>query len=73
MTIFGGYSGYDYGDQISLVQDCGLRRAGTLPMKFQYGSCNTFQKSNGEGQTLLCFGASFGKSDGKSDCYRYNN
>ena len=64
MTIFGGES--DHSNQISLVENCGLTRVGTLPMGFWCGSCNSFQKSNGESHTLLCFG-----SPGKSDCHRY--
>ena len=66
MYIFGGRSDKDYSDQISLVEDCGLTRVGTLPIKFSYGSCNTFQTSNGESHTLLCFGLY-----GKSECHRY--
>jgi len=66
MAIFGGDSSYDYSDQISFVENCGLTRFGTLPMKFAYGSCNTYQTSNGESQTLVCFGHL-----GKSSCHRY--
>ena len=45
---------------------CRLTRVGTLPMEFSGGSCNTFQKSNGESATLLCFAY-----PGRSDCHRY--
>ena len=64
MTIFGGAS--DYNDQISLVEDCGLTRVGTLPMKFTGGSCTNYKSNNGEIRTLLCFGLT-----AKSNCHRY--
>ena len=55
MFVFGGYNG-DKRRQISKVENCSLKRIGTLPMDFADGTCNTYQTENGEWQILLCFG-----------------
>ena len=68
MLIFGGSSSYSYSNQISLVENCRLTRIGSLPITFHYGACNTFQRSDGISETLLCFA-----SDGKSNCHRFEN
>ena len=41
--------------QISIVESCGLRRVGTLPMVFTFGACNTFIATGGNEEVLLCF------------------
>ena len=56
MFVFGGYFSYDYKDQISIVEDCRLRRVGTLPMRFQEGACNSFTTGEGKQVSMLCFG-----------------
>jgi len=52
MYIFGGQ---DERTQISIVEDCGLRRVGTLPINFYYGQCNSYFAANAEQYALLCF------------------
>ena len=52
--IFGGHFD-EFIKQISIVESCGLRRIGSLPMEFYQGACNTFQTSGGTDETLLCF------------------
>ena len=65
MMIFGGrYSPYD--NQISVVEDCRLTRIGSLPIKFDIGACNTYHRSDGFSETLLCFAES-----GTSNCHRF--
>jgi len=66
MYIFGGYTGNDYTDQITLVESCHLIRLGTMPVTFQLGACNSFQTSTGDEQTLLCFASS-----GAKHCHRF--
>ena len=51
ITIFGGHASYDYSDQITSVKECGLTRVGTLPIKFDGGSCNTYQRPRFLGRT----------------------
>ena len=51
MFVFGG-SYYGEVKQISKVENCALRRIGTLPMRFESGACNTYQS-----HVLLCFNA----------------
>ena len=55
MMIFGGKYGGPLATQISLVESCQLTRVGDLPMAFTDGGCNTFQRSSGTEETLLCF------------------
>jgi len=60
MLIFGGWLSAEYGEQtfgeqITVVENCGLTRIGKLPFVFRNGACNTYQKSNGDSQALLCF------------------
>ena len=59
MYIVGGFESYAYRSQISIVEDCGLHRVGTLPLRFQYGACNTFSDI-----ALLCF-----SSSGMNECH----
>ena len=47
MFVFGGANEKK---QISKVENCALRRIGTLPMEFSDGACNTYQS-----HVLLCF------------------
>ena len=65
MMIFGGDSNSDFDNQISVVESCGLRRLGTLPMQFEFGACNTFQSNEGDEEVLLCFAY-----NGRKDCHR---
>ena len=65
MMIFGGYPNSDFNNQISVVESCGLRRLGTLPMEFYLGACNTFQSNEGDEEVLLCFAY-----PGYKDCHR---
>jgi len=68
MMIFGGNLGYSYSNQISLVENCRLTRIGSLPIRFSGGACNTFQRSDGRSETLLCFAR-----NGESNCHRFEN
>ena len=63
MLIFGGYIEKK---QISMVEKCGLKRIGTLPMEFYYGACNTYPIGQQDYQVLLCF--AFSNTTG---CHRY--
>ena len=65
MMIFGGTNNVDYDKQISVVDSCGLKRVGTLPMYFNMGACNTFKNIDGEDETLLCFDYTYSQ-----DCHR---
>ena len=65
MMVFGG-SSVSHLDQISVIEDCALRRVGTLPMAFGIGGCNVFEIDAGLEEVLLCFG-----SAGKGACKRY--
>ena len=56
MLIFGGDYERPYGNQISVLEDCRLKRIGSLPTAFIIGACNTYQRSDGISETLLCFG-----------------
>ena len=56
MYIAGGDYNKSFGRQISLVENCGLRRVGTLPYDFNGGSCNNFITQDGTEEALLCFG-----------------
>ena len=60
MMIVGGDDIYDFSNQISIVEDCGLRRIGDMPADFAYGACTAL-----ETDALLCF--SWNDMDG---CYR---
>ena len=51
--------------QISIVESCGLKLVGTLPMWFNLGACNTFKTNGGTEETLLCFAQLLSKK-----CYR---
>jgi len=62
MMIFGGTG--DFESQLSVVESCGLRRLGTLPMEFYSGACNTFQSNEGNEEVLLCF------AERSKDCHR---
>ena len=62
MFVFGGW---DEKRQISKVENCTLKRIGTLPMDFRSGACNTYQGRKGEWHVLLCFGI-----DDKTGCHR---
>ena len=55
MFVFGGTSGSDYENQISIVEDCRLRRIGSLPMRLYWGACNSFTTNNDNQISLLCF------------------
>jgi len=57
MYIFGGQpSGYKSFDrQITIVEDCGTRRIGSLPWSFEFGTCNTFVQKYAGSYALLCF------------------
>jgi len=65
MLIFGGRT-YPYADQISSVEDCRLTRIGSLPDGFYTGSCNSYQRTDGISETLLCFGL-----NAKTGCQRF--
>lgn len=67
MLIFGGQLNSAFENQISVVESCGLRRIGDLPMNFYYGACNTFiGQDQAYEHALLCFAKS-----GKNQCHRY--
>ena len=68
MMIFGGRENQPVHTQISIVESCGLRRLGTLPMIFIQGACNIFQTSGGNEEVLLCFGYS---KDGSAEKLRH--
>ena len=51
MYIFGGQGSPN---QISMIEDCGIKRTGVLPMGFYYGQCNTYVFADSSA-TLLCF------------------
>ena len=51
MYIFGGQGSTN---QISMIQDCGIKHTGFLPMEFYYGKCNTYAFADSSA-TLLCF------------------
>ena len=56
MLVFGGSAtDSDQKTQISVVEDCGLRRIGSLPMEFFLGACNTYSVNEEDVQVLLCF------------------
>ena len=65
MLVFGGYEFSDYKNQISNVENCGLKRIGSLPTAFDWGSCNTFEDTSE--YVLLCFGS----YPDYSSCYEY--
>ena len=66
MMIFGGDSGTPSYNQISILESCGLRRIGDLPMNLRSGACNTFINSQGKDYALLCFGYNYGMNE----CHR---
>ena len=66
MLIFGGSSFRSFSTQISLVEDCRLTRIGSLPTSFSFGACNTYQRTDGISETLLCFAY-----EGGSDCQKF--
>ena len=71
MMVFGGVA-RPFDNQISVIENCGLRRIGDLPMHFDWGGCNTFLSSEGNQETLLCFGRNNnlgGKLDGTKICH----
>ena len=66
MLIFGGDGWGPHSDQISQVDNCALRRIGTLPMRFYYGGCATLQvETSDEEYALLCF-----DDYARKDCHR---
>ena len=40
--------------KLSQVEDCSLKRKGSLDFEFEAGACNTFDR-NGTEQVYLCF------------------
>jgi len=57
MYIFGGkpIPKMSFDRQITIVEDCGTRRVGSLPWSFEYGTCNTFFRADSSSYALLCF------------------
>jgi len=87
MYIFGGFATntriHTLGDgnmylfnQISEIDQCGIRRIGDLPFWFFLGGCNTFETNAGEQFVLLCFGVSakdywgFNATRPSTTCYK---
>ena len=67
MVVVGGseFKAKEITRQISVVDDCGLRRVGDMPHDFSYPACNSFTGNDGIEEALLCF-----SSYAKSGCYR---
>ena len=67
-TIFDGkfhvFGGFSKPKQISVIENCSLKRTGTLPFDFKLGSCSTLSEK--EESVYLCFG-----SDSKNTCQEY--
>ena len=55
MYIVGGDSARDFTRQISVVEDCRLRKVKELQKDFHFGACNNFVKQDGSEEALLCF------------------
>ena len=69
MMVFGGVA-KPIDNQISVIENCGLRRIGDLPMHFDWGGCNVYQTPEGTQETLLCFGRNTGiKMEGTKICH----
>ena len=60
MLVFGGAK--RHGDQISRIDDCRLRRIGTIPFQFRVGGCAVSQ-----GKIFLCFTEDDNESFDKGD------
>ena len=54
MWIFGG-NYLESKRQFLSVDNCQLKREGTLPFDFELGACNTVDQLNGAQLALLCF------------------
>jgi len=67
MMIVGGPRFKPPATQISIVENCGLRRIGDLPFEFNYGACNTFKNEIKQEIALLCF-----HWDDKDACWNFN-
>jgi len=68
MFIVGGDYSTSHSRQIAIVEECALRRVGTLPHVFPYGACNNYINHHGNQQSLLCFDVFV-----RDRCIRYDN